>query len=37
MPKTKDNVQSVHIDLVANRVDERTAMTVINLFLSVAA
>jgi hypothetical protein len=37
MPKTKDNVQSVHIDLVANRVDERTAMTVINRFLSVMA
>ncbi|MCK1642129.1 hypothetical protein IVA95_32405 [Bradyrhizobium sp. 157] len=37
MPKTKDNVQSIHIDLVANHVDERTAMTVINRFLSVMA
>ncbi|KRR29116.1 hypothetical protein CQ13_18425 [Bradyrhizobium retamae] len=37
MPKTKEHVQSVHIDLVANRVDERTAMTVINRFLSVMA
>jgi hypothetical protein len=37
MPKTKDHVQSVHIDLMANRVDERTAMTVINRFLSVMA
>ncbi|MBR0773313.1 hypothetical protein JQ625_00575 [Bradyrhizobium diazoefficiens] len=37
MPKTKDHVQSVHIDLTANRVDERTAMTVINRFLSVMA
>lgn len=37
MPKTNDHVQSVHIDLMANRVDERTAMTVINRFLSVMA
>lgn len=37
MPKTKDHVQSVHIDLMANGVDERTAMTVINRFLSVMA
>ncbi|MCK1513748.1 hypothetical protein IVB22_14450 [Bradyrhizobium sp. 190] len=37
MPKTKDHVQSVHIDLTANRVDESTAMTVINRFLSVMA
>jgi hypothetical protein len=37
MPKTKENVQSVHIDLTANRLDERGAMTVINRFLSVMA
>ncbi|WP_342361500.1 methylamine utilization protein MauJ [Terrarubrum flagellatum] len=37
MPKTKDNVQSVHMDLVANRLDDRDAMTVINRFLSIMA
>ena len=37
MPKTKDHVQSVHIDLTANRLDDQTAMTVINRFLSVMA
>jgi hypothetical protein len=37
MPKTKDKVQSVHIDLMANRLDDREAMTVINRFLSVMA
>jgi len=37
MPKTGDNGQSVHIDLTANRLDDREAMTVINRFLSVMA
>ncbi|MCA1515633.1 methylamine utilization protein MauJ [Bradyrhizobium sp. NBAIM01] len=37
MPKTKEHVQSVHIDLIGNRVDQRTALTVINRFLSVMA
>lgn len=37
MPKTKENVQSVHVDLTANRLDDRSAMTVINRFLSVMA
>jgi hypothetical protein len=37
MPKTKDHVQSIHMDLMANRVDEPAAMTVINRFLSVMA
>lgn len=37
MPKTKDNVQSIHIDLTANMLTEREAMTVINRFLSVLA
>jgi len=35
MPKTKENVQSVHIDLTANRLTTEEAMTVINRFLSV--
>jgi hypothetical protein len=35
MPKTKDNTPSIHIDLIANRLDEIQAMTVINRFLSV--
>jgi hypothetical protein len=35
MPKTRDNMQSVHMDLTANRLDDREAMTVINRFLSV--
>lgn len=35
MPKTKEDVQSVHIDLTANRVNERDGMTVINRFLSI--
>jgi Methylamine utilization protein MauJ len=34
-PKTKDNVQSVHIDLTANRLNDREALTVINRFLSI--
>jgi hypothetical protein len=36
-PKTKENVQSVHMDLIANRLDHREAMTVINRFLSIMA
>ena len=35
LPKTKDNVQSVHMDLTANGLDDRDAITVINRFLSV--
>jgi len=37
LPKTKDNVQSVHMDLTANRLNPREAMTVINRFLSIMA
>lgn len=37
MPKTADNVQSVHIDLTANRLDHREAMTLVNRFLSILA
>lgn len=36
-PRTKDNIQSVHMDLTANRLDHREAMTVINRFLSIVA
>lgn len=35
MPKTKDHVQSVHVDLVRNRLTDIEAMTVVNRFLSV--
>jgi hypothetical protein len=35
MPKSAENVQSVHLDLVANQLDEHQAMTIINRFLSV--
>jgi hypothetical protein len=35
MPKTKDHVQSIHIDLHANRLSVEDAMTVINRFLSL--
>lgn len=35
MPKTADNVQSVHIDLHAHRLSSTEAMTVINRFLSL--
>lgn len=35
MPKTKENVQSVHIDLTANKLSAEEAMTVINRLLSV--
>jgi hypothetical protein len=37
MPKTKDNAQSVHVDLHANRLSDEDAITVINRFLSVMA
>ncbi|HMJ43058.1 MAG TPA: methylamine utilization protein MauJ [Pseudolabrys sp.] len=37
MPRTKDNVQSVHMDLMANRLDDGSATTVIRRFLSVMA
>lgn len=37
MPKTKDNAQSVHMDLHANRVSDDCAITVINRFLSIMA
>lgn len=35
MPKTKENVQSVHIDLQANRLTIEEARTVVNRFLSL--
>jgi hypothetical protein len=35
MPKTKEHVQSIHIDLHANRLSMEEAMTVINRFLSL--
>lgn len=35
MPKTKDHVQSIHIDLHANQLSMEDAMTVINRFLSL--
>lgn len=35
MPKTADHVQSVHIDLHANRLSDQEALTVINRFLSL--
>lgn len=35
MPKTKDHVQSIHIDLHANLLSMEEAMTVINRFLSL--
>lgn len=35
LPKTKDNVQSVHIDLTANQMSDRDGMTIVNRFLSV--
>ena len=35
MPKTHDHVQSIHIDLTANGLTDREAMTVINRFLSI--
>ena len=35
LPKTKDHVQSVHMDLVTNHVEHRDALTIINRFLSI--
>jgi hypothetical protein len=35
MPKTRDHVQSIHVDLHANRLSSEEAMTVINRFLSL--
>jgi hypothetical protein len=35
MPKTKEHVQSIHIDLHANQLSMEVAMTVINRFLSL--
>jgi hypothetical protein len=37
MPRTKDKVQSVHMDLTENRLDESNATTVIRRFLSIMA
>jgi hypothetical protein len=35
MPKTKEHVQSIHVDLHANRLSMEEAMTIINRFLSL--
>src|ERR1022692_3389516 len=35
MPKTRDHVQSIHLDLATNRLTDREAMTIINRFLIV--
>ncbi len=37
MPKTKEHTQSIHVDLRANHLTDREAMTVVNRFLSVLA
>ena len=37
MPKTKEHTQSIHIDLRANHLTDREALTVVNRFLSVLA
>ena len=37
MPRTKDNIQSVHVDLIENGLEESSATTVIRRFLSVMA
>jgi hypothetical protein len=37
MPRTKENVQSVHMDLTGNRLDDNNATTVIRRFLSIMA
>jgi len=37
MPKTKENTQSIHIDLHANRLTDQQGLTVINRFLSMLA
>ena len=35
MPKTREHVQSIHVDLTANYLSDREAMTIINRFLSI--
>jgi hypothetical protein len=35
MPKTQDFVQSIHIDLTANHLTDREAITILNRFLSI--
>ena len=35
MPKTRESIQSIHVDLTANKLTDREAMTLINRFLSV--
>jgi hypothetical protein len=35
MPKTNDHVQSIHIDLTANRLSDAAAKTIINRYLSI--
>lgn len=35
MPKTRDHVQSIHVDLTANRLKDAEAMTLANRFLSL--
>lgn len=37
MPKTQEHTQSIHVDLRANRLTDREALTIINRFLSVLA
>lgn len=37
MPRTRENVQSVHMDLTANRLDDVGAATIIRRFLSIMA
>lgn len=37
LPKTKEHAQSIHIDLHANRLSDKQALTVINRFLSLLA
>jgi hypothetical protein len=37
MPRTKENVQSVHMDLTGNRIDDNGATTVLRRFLSIKA
>jgi hypothetical protein len=35
MPKTRDHVQSIHVDLTLNRLTDREAITVMNRYLSI--
>ncbi|MFZ5682795.1 MAG: hypothetical protein EKK35_13290 [Bradyrhizobiaceae bacterium] len=37
MPRTKDNVQSIHMDLTRNKLDDASATTIIRRFLSIMA